>query len=515
MNKLLSEEDFIKISKYISDNLGLYFALDRQSDLERGLSYAAQQAGFHDLKPYVDFLLNTPAQKEHVNSIAVYLTIGETYFFREPRIFDILKYTIFKELLQKNQKIRIWSAGCCSGEEPYSIAMAVDEFFPEERKNDVIILGTDVNTEFLKRAAAGIYSEWSFRSVKPDIKRKYFTKTADNKYQIIPRIQKMVSFNYLNLIEDTYPSILNETNAMDIIFCRNVLLYFNKEGIKRVTDNFFNALVEGGWLIPGMSELSHVSNPKLTSIHFNDAILYRKLKELSKQTKEINIPEDNISEVIKNIVQENKTLSGKNNFGKELHKDLRKPLLDKQKNKNNISKGTEKANAGIIYSFLQAQKFYHSGEYRESAEVFEFLFNNKMLLKSEIDQSYVMISKCYANLGNIKKAMLWCRQGLDSNRLNSILYLLLCNLLQEEDNIVEAIDAAQKAIYLDPDYVMAHFTLGSIYRRQNNKKEASRHMNSALTILKRMGDNETVEGSEGLSAGRLKDIISSFLSGNL
>ncbi|MGE5680234.1 MAG: hypothetical protein ACM34K_05075, partial [Bacillota bacterium] len=159
--------------------------------------------------------------------------------------------------------------------------------------------------------------------------------------------------------------------------------------------------------------------------------------------------------------------------------------------------------------------FYHSGEYRESAEVFEFLFNNKMLLKSEIDQSYVMISKCYANLGNIKKAMLWCRQGLDSNRLNSILYLLLCNLLQEEDNIVEAIDAAQKAIYLDPDYVMAHFTLGSIYRRQNNKKEASRHMNSALTILKRMGDNETVEGSEGLSAGRLKDIISSFLSGNL
>jgi chemotaxis protein methyltransferase CheR len=163
-------------------------------------------------------------------------------------------------------------------------------------------------------------------------------------------------------------------------------------------------------------------------------------------------------------------------------------------------------------TFASAHSLFEAGDYSGSAKELEYLFENKLLLRSEIDESYIMISKCYANLGDILRAKKWCSEGLKTNKLNPILYLLMCNLLQEENKIAEATDSVKKAIYLNPDYIMAHFTLANIYRRSGGKKEALRHHKIALDILNRMGENDIVQGSEGLSAGRLKEIILSSIS---
>ncbi|MGE5409459.1 MAG: CheR family methyltransferase [Clostridiales bacterium] len=522
METLLSEREFREISRYISENLGLYFAPDRQPDLERGLMSAGLEAGFEDVRLYVDHLLKSPIRKEQTNLLALKLTIGETYFFRENRIFEILKSDILPPLLKSKEKIRIWCAGCCTGEEPYSVAIAVDEMFPEERKKDVSILGTDINTEFLKKAEEGIYGQWSFRNVPERIKSRYFTNVADKKFKIIPQIKKMVGFSYLNLIEDVFPSLLNETNAMDVIFCRNVLLYFNKEGAIKVLDGFFNSLVEGGWFIPGMSELSHLKSPKFQSVNYPDSILYRKVSipaasaaqaESHHQEDEKNREDGKSKSTLASPRHFNPTLS---RLKEALSAKAQKLSLAKMKpsHAEKIEPGHEKSvkEENKSATFNSARSLFEAGDYAGSAKELEYLFGNKLLLKSEIDKSYIMISKCYANLGDILKAKKWCSEGLKTNKLNPILYLLMCNLLQEENKIAEATDAVKKAIYLNPDYIMAHFALANIYRRSGGKKEALRHHKIALDILNKMGENDIVQGSEGLSAGRLKEIILSSIS---
>ena len=122
----------------------------------------------------------------------------------------------------------------------------------------ITLLATDINPRFLDRAAIGIYGEWSFRATPLIMREQYFTRTAEGRFKIDPRIRKQVTFAYLNLAEDVYPSLLNNTNAMDIIFCRNVLMYFSPKNAEKVICNFHRCLVEGGCLIISQIGRAHV-----------------------------------------------------------------------------------------------------------------------------------------------------------------------------------------------------------------------------------------------------------------
>ena len=165
--------------------------------------------------------------------MASYLTIGETYFFRVEPDFNALENHILPELIHLRKDtgkyLRIWSAASSTGEEPYSLAILVRKLIPDIKDWNITILATDINTRSLAKAEKGIYGNWSFRNNPEWLKKIYFTPLLDERYQINRNIKDMVSFFYLNLARDTYPSLLNNTNGMDIIFCRNVLMYFTPE----------------------------------------------------------------------------------------------------------------------------------------------------------------------------------------------------------------------------------------------------------------------------------------------
>ena len=155
------------------------------------------------------------------------LTVGETYFMRDSAQFAALRQDILPELIRRRQKerrLRIWSAGCASGEEPYSLAMVLSELIPDWERWSVLILGTDINKQSLARARQGLYKKWSFRQCDPGVSGRYFTP-QEQRFQIKPDIARRVSFAYLNLAEDTYPSLITNTCAMDLILCRNVAIY--------------------------------------------------------------------------------------------------------------------------------------------------------------------------------------------------------------------------------------------------------------------------------------------------
>ena len=220
-------------------------------------------------------LLSSSLTRRQIEILARHLTVGETYFFREQRGLDVLEGRIFPELMRMckrgNRKLRIWSAGCCTGEEPYTIAMLLDRLFQNDGEWNVTILATDINPAFLDKAAEGLYSEWAFRATPDWVKERYFKQKKNGLFEILPHIRKRVTFSYLNLAEDVYPSVANNRSAMDIIFCQNVLMYFSPEGVRRIGHNFHRSLVSNGWLVVSPAEMSDHFFPQFKSTAFPGA----------------------------------------------------------------------------------------------------------------------------------------------------------------------------------------------------------------------------------------------------
>src|SRR5262249_41291670 len=151
------------------------------------------------------------------------------------------------------KQIRMWSAGCCTGEEPYSLAMTLSRLLPNPSNWNITILATDVNPRFLKTAAEGRYTNWSFRGSPESLREQLFQRAHGGASESSPAIKRMVSFAELNLAEDVYPTLMTNTNAMDVIFCRNVLMYFSREHATRVAARLHASLMEGGWLFTSPS----------------------------------------------------------------------------------------------------------------------------------------------------------------------------------------------------------------------------------------------------------------------
>jgi chemotaxis protein methyltransferase CheR len=227
-----------RLSRFIAEAMGLHFPRERWPDLQRGLAGAAVDFGFDDLTACADWLLSAPLSKEQLQVLASHLTIGETYFFRDKQTLAALTENILPGLIRtrrgSEQRLRLWSAACCSGEEPYTLAILLHQLLPDIADWHVTIRATDINPGFLRKAQTGVYGEWSFRNAPAALKARYFTRAADGRYAVNSEIRDLVSFAHLNLVDDVYPSPVTDTNAMDLICCRNVLMYFTAAQIERV-----------------------------------------------------------------------------------------------------------------------------------------------------------------------------------------------------------------------------------------------------------------------------------------
>jgi chemotaxis protein methyltransferase CheR len=217
-----TEDQISRLSDFVASSMGLYFPRGRWSDLERQSKLAAREFGFAGAGPFLEWLVSSPINQEQVEMLASYLTISETYFWREPRSFEALRDQILPELIRSREtngrRLRLWSAGCATGEEPYSIAIALRETLPAWKDWRITLLATDINPHILRKASAGVFGQWSFRNSPAGFKEKYFSPMAKDKYEVNAEIRNMVTFAYLNLVADAFPTPMNDTNAMDVIF---------------------------------------------------------------------------------------------------------------------------------------------------------------------------------------------------------------------------------------------------------------------------------------------------------
>lgn len=500
MDYSISEPQLCTLSEFVADQIGLHFPRERWNELSRGMSAAARELGFADVESAIRWLVASPLTRYQIEVLASHLTVGETYFFREKKTFEILEQHVLPELIRlrrdTEQRLRIWSAACCTGEEPYSIAIALSSMIPDVENWNVSILATDINPRFLQKASNGAYGDWSFRDTPSWIKQRYFKATKGNRFEILPNLKNMVAFSYLNLAEDVYPSLMNNTNAMDIILCRNVLMYFTPERVRRVVRNLHRCLVDGGWLIVSPSETSHVLYAPFKTVNFSGGIFYRKATPSERTVQSIELfPIPQVEETPTQLLP---SLDLPEEHPENIHSiDRLQPLPSEVEE---LPKAERYADP-----YAEILVLYQQGSYVEATgRILELLAQ-----KNSDARLMALLSRVYANQGKLDEAFEWSQKANAIDKLNPAYRYLLATILQERGQMEGAIVSLKQALYLDQEFVLAHFALANLMERQSKFIEARKYFQNALSLLQRYRPEEIVPESEGIAAGRLMEIISS------
>lgn len=463
--------------QFIRNRLGIVIQHYQIKDLEKTVLNACEQFKCTP-QEYLDKLIHCPNNSPLLEHLIAGVTIGETYFFRDKQQMELLETKLLNELITFKRKkgdlsLRIWSAGCASGEEIYTVAMILCELLPDILAWRIQLLGTDINTSALQLAIDGCYDEWSMRCIPDYFLKKYFSKKND-KFYLSTTIRNLVKFSYHNLNADNFPSILNNTNANDLIVCRNVLIYFDSEINARLMKKLNASLVEGGILLLGASDPINVSQTDLIINNYQEAIFLQRVF-LPKTTHEKNkksLVEKNISSKIQSI----KTMP-------HAHADVTTKLLTKKKQ--------------LISTLLE------EGRSQEVLDIIETLDFH------QIDKAFLLDkqAKALANLGQLEKAVKFCQQSLALNSTKKEYHLTLALILLELNRLSEAETTLRKTLFLDHNFVMGHYQLGLLLLRKNQKNNGLKSLHNALAIVEKKPASESVEEIHGLNYERLAEIL--------
>lgn len=429
-----------RVSEVIADRTGLHFPPERHADLQRGLSEAAPELGFGDCESCVEWLLAGRPSTEQVRRLAGHLTVGETYFFRERPSFNALAAHVLPVLIRQraeSRRLRLWSAACSTGEEAYSLAILLQQALPDWRDWDLSILATDINPGALHKAQAGIYGEWSFRDCAPGFRENFFSPAGDRRYRVRSELREMVRFAELNLAQDEFP-------VVDLILCRNLLIYFTPDHARRLAAKLRTALMEGGWLVVSPAECSQALFQGFVPVNFPGSVFYRK---------------------------------------READPALSSPLP---------------------LTGLEVVQVLATGS-TEAARV--------STPKPEVEPETHKVEKLrtrarqLANEGDLTAALEASERWIAADKLDAAAHYFVAMVLQELGERARARAALHRAIYLLPEFVLAHFALGNHARAEARHAEARRHFANAGRLLRGRPADEPVPESDGLTAGRLREII--------
>ena len=281
----LGDEEFLLLRDLIHSHCGLYFDEDNRYLLEKRLAGRLQALHLPTFRDYFYYLRYDRGHEQEMSNIMDLLTTNETYFFREAFQLKAFSEEILPELVaaktrRGDRTLRIWSAGCSSGEEPYTIAMLLLET-PALKGWRLEVVGTDISQRVLQLARKGLYNGSSFRATEEGTIRRFF-RQEEKGHQIRDEVRGLVSFSQLNLFDETRLALLGK---MDVIFCRNVIIYFDLAAKKRVVETFSKSLVPGGFLLLGHSESLMNITTQFTLRHFvNDMVYQKPLEERGGHT---------------------------------------------------------------------------------------------------------------------------------------------------------------------------------------------------------------------------------------
>lgn len=491
---VITEDRLAEVSCRLSEQIGIFFPPDQLHVLEKKLGSALHDLGFKDLHELTDSFLKTALTPQQIEILAKHLTIGETYFFRDKQLFSMLREEIFPEIIRRRQhrgkKIRVWSTACATGEEPYSIAILLNEMVPKHEGWNIEIIASDINPAFLKKAKEARYKAWSFRSMNKEVVEKNFHPGAHGEFTLIPAIASLVQFYNINLIGDAYGSLNPFFSGFDLILCNNVLIYFSKEQVSATITRLVSSLADEGWFSVSAVEVPFVSEPRLLNISSHHITVFKKTEKKPPPPQPA-------------------PLKGKSSVEKKHEAPLAKshPLPEQAA----PLKKSEKSDPKEFYE--SCQSLYRQGLYTEVAlqlsSVLKPCLKQTHLFKNHLKELRLLIH-ALANQGKLKEALEWCQMALKVDKLDPEIHYLHATLLQEMKEDEKAMLALRSALYLNQDMIAAHFSIGLMLLKKKEVGAGRRQLQNAKRLLQKMNGDAFVPGMENLSAKELIATIDSL-----
>jgi chemotaxis protein methyltransferase CheR len=484
---ILNDPAYPRLKALVIDTTGMAFYRDKDPDLARILAERMGETGAADCSAYLDQLTALGSGKEEMDALIAELTIGETYFFRHKEQFDALRDLILPEVIERNQtvrRLRIWSAGCATGPEPYSIAIMLEREFGERIAGwHVSVLGTDINQKFLGRAREGRYDEWAFRAVSDSLRSACFEKVG-NQWQIRPEFKRNVTFQYHNLIKSPFPSLADNIAGFDIIICRNVIIYFSQSTVQQLVPCFHESLNDGGWLIMGHAEPNQRLFSEFRTVNTPGAVLYQRVDQPFPPSAPLTPPPPPPPSVPFPKVASPAILRREVSRLSPHRRPVSPPPLGRAP--------------------VPAASPPPSPSANPSA-------NEATGPSPGLGESRLVVARDLADSGQWEKAAAACDAIIAAVPLDARAHFYRAMVHEQlgEDELSEK--ALRRAIYLDRRLVLPHYHLGLFLARREDGTGAVRSFRNAQALLAGLADDQPVDTGEKITVGQLREAVSMHL----
>jgi chemotaxis protein methyltransferase CheR len=472
---LWPSRDVAELADWIRERTGLVFPPSRLKPAAAAMARAAERLGSADARSMLARLERDPAALE---ALLADLTIGETYFFRHPEQLEVIREQVLPDLARAREGLlRAWSAGCATGEEPYSLAILLQEAGLGGTSR---VLGTDLSSARLAVARRGRYRSWSLRGVPDTTVERYFAQ-RDSWYQLAPHVVAAVDFRELNLVDDPYPDPAKGVGKMDLILCRNVLIYLEPSAVERVARKLVDSLTDGGWLFLGASDPMIVDLAPVEVVVTGAGLAYRRAAAGGARAVGWAPPAPAPPP------REPRTrLAPVHTPPKAAPESL----------------ATTRAMPAPA-DLAELERWYQEQRYDAVVAAATDLVERG----EGGPDACVLLVRSLANQGMLSEAGRASAAALDVHRDSAELLYLHALLLLEGGRPREALEAARRAVYLDRGLVVAHLALADACSRTQDEEGARRALRNAERLLQRLPADAPVPGSDGEPAGRILRMV--------
>ncbi|GIV57587.1 MAG: protein-glutamate O-methyltransferase [Rhodothermaceae bacterium] len=479
----VSAERLLAVSAFAARHLGLHFPPARWDVLARRLRAAARAHHGGDLEAYLDWLLGPAPTQDRLQSLAVHLTVGETYFYREPAYLEGLRYEILPALIEFRQHttrtLRLWSAGCCTGEEAYTLAALIDLLLGEKAGWTVEIYGTDINPRFLAVAERGQYRTWSFRNTPRWMRERYFREVADGLYEVVPALRARVRFGLLNLAETRYPRPFGEAGFFDVILCRNVLMYFESGQRCAVLQRLAHALDPEGYLLLSGTEHLPEDERSLRPVRLGSCVYYQKTTGGQESEPEVLVPAVPVRPALP---------GGERGSDGGVTKD---PASVTPRSSGTRVHGSVAVDAAGD----EAGAMLAEGRFEECLAWIE-------AREEEAVRWHGVRARALANLGRYEEALVACEAALATDPIDPVLHYLRGMILQAQGASEQAMEAMRQALFLDPDFAVARLAYGRLLQAGGRVEAARKQYRLAARAVSGLSPETLLPEADGLTAGQ-------------
>jgi chemotaxis protein methyltransferase CheR len=476
----VTDAHLLRLRQILQKYSGMECPDNRRDDLWAATMKAAEVVGSNDLNLVIARLedpLENPLRSVWIESY----TIHETYFFRDSPQWQSIERTVLPERIaarRSERRLKVWSAGCSTGDEAYTAAILIDQMLPDADLWTIQIIGTDISSDIVQKARRGQYREWSFRQTPLHVREEYFQPVAGNQWQILPKLSRYVRFETLNLKTGSYPSLLSGLFDFDLILCRNVLIYFAREEMGPTLSRMADCLAPGGFLALGPAEPPPPANLGLTLVASANSALYRKSNDQRQRqdsgrdqaltlelpsTGSTNLSVNELLTAASRKIAEDPGLPASASGAKS------KPIPAKPVTKPEKRTDIRSAEGRV----KPLRELAQAGRWQE-------LFDQAMLL-------------------------------LKVFPLNPEIPYLAGVALKEMGRFEEARESFRKSTFLNQSFWMAHLLLAGLWQREGQFDRARGHLKTILKGLENHEPAEILPFTEDINVGRMIALADSHL----